>query len=49
MVVNNPQIPLIFDPRKANEELGWSADKDLKEMCSDMWNWQVKNPSGYEG
>ena len=37
------------DPRKANEELGWSADKDLKEMCSDMWNWQVKNPSGYEG
>lgn len=36
------------DPEKANKALGWSAEKDLEEMCTDMWNWQVKNPSGYE-
>lgn len=37
------------DPKKANDSLGWLAEKDLEEMCADMWNWQVKNPSGYEG
>lgn len=35
------------DPSKANAEMGWRAEKGLKEMCVDSWNWQTKNPSGY--
>lgn len=35
------------DPTKANNQLGWVAKKDLKEMCRDMWHWQEKNPIGY--
>lgn len=33
---------------KAEKELGWTAGRDLKEMCRDSWNWQNKNPKGYE-
>ncbi|MEW8994297.1 UDP-glucose 4-epimerase GalE [Clostridium sp.] len=36
------------DPRKANEELGWKAEKGIKEMCEDSWGWQSQNPKGYE-
>ena len=36
------------DPRKANEELGWKAEKGIKEMCEDSWRWQSQNPKGYE-
>ncbi len=25
------------EPRKANEELGWTAEKGIKEMCEDSW------------
>jgi UDP-glucose 4-epimerase len=35
------------DPKKAREELGWVAEKDLHAMCRDAWNWQMKNPKGY--
>ncbi len=35
------------DPAHAKELLGWSAKKNLREMCADMWNWQSKNPNGY--
>ena len=28
------------DPQKANNELGWVAKRDLKEMCEDSWKWQ---------
>src|SRR5699024_5962827 len=35
------------DPRKAYEELGWKADKDIVDMCKDAWNWQSNNPNGY--
>ena len=27
------------NPTKAKEELGWTAEKDLKEMCIDSWNY----------
>ena len=30
------------NPTKAKEELGWTAEKDLKEMCIDSWNY-IKN------
>lgn len=36
------------DPRKANEELGWKAEKGIEEMCEDSWRWQSQNPKGYE-
>ncbi len=27
------------DPKKAKEELGWSAEKTLDDMCKDSWNY----------
>jgi UDP-glucose 4-epimerase len=36
------------NPTKANNELGWKAEKTLNDMCKDSWNWQSKNPNGYE-
>ena len=36
------------DPRKAFEEMGWKAEFGLERMCADSWNWQRKNPNGYE-
>ena len=27
------------DPTKAKEELGWVAEKNLKQMCEDSWNY----------
>lgn len=35
------------DPSKAKKVLGWEAEKGLDEMCADAWNWQSKNPNGY--
>ena len=35
------------DPQKAKEELGWVAEYGIEEMCADSWNWQSKNPDGY--
>jgi UDP-glucose 4-epimerase len=35
------------DPSKAKKEMGWSADRDIDEMCADVWRWQSANPSGY--
>ena len=34
--------------QKAKELLGWSATKNIDDMCRDGWNWQSKNPNGYE-
>ncbi len=36
------------DPAKSAEILGWRAEKGLEEMCRDSWNWQSKNPRGFE-
>ena len=35
------------DPSKAKRELGWQAEYGIEEMCRDSWNWQSKNPDGY--
>lgn len=35
------------DPTKANNELGWHANRDLEKMCEDTWRWQKNNPNGY--
>lgn len=31
------------DPKKAKEELGWSAEKTLEDMCKDSWNYIINN------
>lgn len=38
----------LANPIKARNELGWKAEFGLEEMCRDAWNWQQKNPGGYE-
>lgn len=36
------------DATKAKNELGWVAEKGIKEMCADSWRWQSQNPNGFE-
>jgi UDP-glucose 4-epimerase len=36
------------DPAKSAAELGWAARYSLEDMCRDSWNWQSKNPMGYD-
>lgn len=36
------------DPSKAERDLGWKAERNLEQMCSDTWKWQTNNPNGYE-
>jgi len=36
------------DPAKSAEILGWKATKDQTDMCRDTWNWQSKNPNGFD-
>ncbi|XP_041360060.1 UDP-glucose 4-epimerase-like [Gigantopelta aegis] len=36
------------DPSLAKKELGWTAKKGLKEMCEDLWRWQMMNPKGFK-
>ncbi len=33
------------DPMLARELLGWSAERDLDQMCIDAWRWQVHSVS----
>ena len=36
------------DPSKAEQVLGWRAQKDIEDMCRDSWRWQSQNPKGYD-
>lgn len=36
------------DATKAKNELGWTAEYGIREMCEDSWRWQRQNPNGYE-
>lgn len=36
------------DVSKAEREMGWKAIYDVVDACKDSWNWQSKNPKGYE-
>jgi len=38
---------LIACPNKAKEGLGWTAKRELLQMCQDSWRWQQQNPNGY--
>ncbi|GBP22664.1 UDP-glucose 4-epimerase [Eumeta japonica] len=35
------------DPTLAKEELGWTSQYTVEEMCTDFWRWQTMNPDGY--
>lgn len=42
-------LPVSYaDPTKAEKELGWKAERDLDQMCADVWRWQSMNPNGYD-
>merc|ERR1712194_277916 len=50
--VDGPRRPgdvtiYVADPTLAKEEMGWTAKKNLDDMCNDLWSWQMKNPNGY--
>lgn len=32
---------------KANNELGWKAEKSIDQACADAWKWQSQNPDGF--
>ena len=36
------------DASKAERELDWKAEYDIKDMCADSWRWHKMNPNGYE-
>ena len=36
------------DPARSREVLHWQATKNLADMCRDSWNWQKKNPQGFD-
>jgi len=36
------------DSSHAKSSLDWQAKRDLKQMVTDAWNWQQKNPRGYD-
>ncbi|GGD72609.1 UDP-glucose 4-epimerase GalE [Lacimicrobium alkaliphilum] len=35
------------DATLAENDLGWSAEKGIEQMCADTWHWQSNNPDGY--
>ena len=37
------------DTKKAEQLLGWRAQKTIEQMCADVWRWQQQNPQGYDG
>ncbi len=36
------------DPSKAEQDLGWRAERGIEDMCIDTWRWQRQNPQGFE-
>ena len=35
------------NPKLAENDLGWKAEKNLEDMMQDAWRWQFNNPEGY--
>lgn len=36
------------NPNLALTELKWKAEKSIEDICRDAWNWQQRNPNGYD-
>ena len=49
IVDRRPGDPAISyaDPRKAQDDLGWRAERTIDNMVHDHWHWQRDNPDGY--
>ena len=46
---NNADVPVSYaDVSKAEKLLGFKAKRSVLEMCQDAWNWQTKNPDGFQ-
>ncbi|ORX76615.1 UDP-glucose 4-epimerase [Basidiobolus meristosporus CBS 931.73] len=39
---------VVADPALAAKELHWKAERDLNDMCEDLWRWQKTNPHGFK-
>ena len=37
------------NPAKANDLLGWQANRTVDAMCADVWRWRSKYPHGFDG
>lgn len=37
----------VADPARSAAELGWTATRDLAQICRDHWRWQQEHPRGY--
>jgi UDP-glucose 4-epimerase len=40
-------LDLTANPKRANAELGWMAERTLEDACEDLWRWTKNNPEGY--
>ncbi|KAI4170051.1 MAG: hypothetical protein LQ343_005191 [Gyalolechia ehrenbergii] len=40
-------LDLTANPRRANQELGWKAERTLEDACADLWRWTQNNHLGY--
>lgn len=40
-------LDLTANPKKANTELKWKAERTLYDACEDLWRWTKNNPQGY--
>jgi UDP-glucose 4-epimerase len=36
------------DPNLAEQALNWKAQRNIDQMCADVWRWQSLNPEGYK-
>jgi len=39
---------VVADPTKAYEQIGFTCTHTPIDACRHAWNWQSKNPAGYE-
>ena len=37
------------DPSLARQQLGWTTQYDLQQICEDLWRWQRDHPHGFDG
>jgi UDP-glucose 4-epimerase len=40
---------LVADATRAHDRWGWKPRQTLEDMCRDAWQFQQKNPNGYQG
>ena len=39
---------VVADNSLAKSILNWQPKRSIEEICKDGWNWQLKNPNGYQ-